>query len=829
MKNLLFFILFGNMIHSIVKYILMIGLVASTFAGKLFAQYHADFWWMGFSHYNSGIQFHGDTQTILSSSHFFDNSYDNNINRNLRSIIDISSGYCDSTGKVQLYTDGVYVYDSTMRIINRENELCYITEGKNYVDESVFPYYIDESVLPYYIDGSLAIKTKYRQQYVLLSKLIPPPNGRARLLYHIVDMEKGEIVKKNIELPTGIMRRGVGSMCAYTHPSGEYTWLVNSSHLDMQVYKVYADTIQLHTTYILEETVPLQYQHASGIFGGRNWIPDIKFSNFGNFIGISYLDSVYIRNTELYRQMRTYKTRVLQFDKYTGTILGDTTTADIVDVNFEFSPNEKYIYQKKHHYDSINYSTLIQTVNPFLNKNNEMQSEEIYSVSSFVEMQHTPDGRIMLGPAGLADINFPNRLGKKCNLRLNIVDFNNLQEQAAPGAYLSFPNFVEDYVSHSFVNADTVCLGDSTRFRFFNNFTDSILFEQNGDICTIVGEDVWKVLFSKPGKQIFNLVCFYPGFKDTLAINVYIDSIPRPNLGVDSLLCRPAEMLFTLDTTNLVSIRWWDQTTSHKKRATESGVYAVKTTTLFCSASDTVKLSFIDCGLSINSLCYGDSTQFVLAEKSLDSANLDFGDGGYVVIKNDQVKHDYKQAGEYYVSATMHKDNLYTNRTDTIQITRVEEDFLVDSLYECEAIELRPDLSSQTYAFVWNTGDSTAYIPAEASGLYWLKIEQNGCVATDSTAVIIADCECPIFIPNSFTPNGDNLNETFKIHSTCKISDISITMYTRWGEQVAVGVEEWRGTYGDTPCSSGVYIWTLSYTDKKNVRHHQKGTVHLLR
>ena len=85
--------------------------------------------------------------------------------------------------------------------------------------------------------------------------------------------------------------------------------------------------------------------------------------------------------------------------------------------------------------------------------------------------------------------------------------------------------------------------------------------------------------------------------------------------------------------------------------------------------------------------------------------------------------------------------------------------------------------------------------------------------------------DCPylqLFIPNSFTPNGDNDNEIFYVHGVDKDEVKSLVIYNRWGEIV-------HQTNNNTPwngenCQIGVYSYSV-----RTHNQHLTGTVHLIR
>ncbi len=84
-----------------------------------------------------------------------------------------------------------------------------------------------------------------------------------------------------------------------------------------------------------------------------------------------------------------------------------------------------------------------------------------------------------------------------------------------------------------------------------------------------------------------------------------------------------------------------------------------------------------------------------------------------------------------------------------------------------------------------------------------------------------------IFIPNVFTPNGDNINENFIIENLPANSTVQI--YSRWGVLVAEWNKpdgSWDGrTKGGSPVSAGVYYYIVTLPDAERM----KGFVEVIR
>ena len=68
-----------------------------------------------------------------------------------------------------------------------------------------------------------------------------------------------------------------------------------------------------------------------------------------------------------------------------------------------------------------------------------------------------------------------------------------------------------------------------------------------------------------------------------------------------------------------------------------------------------------------------------------------------------------------------------------------------------------------------------------------------------------------IFVPNVFSPDGDNTNDTFQVMGR-GLDHISIEIYNRWGQMVFEAPnlnESWDGTYRGKPCPIGTYVYQL--------------------
>ncbi|MFH1320577.1 MAG: gliding motility-associated C-terminal domain-containing protein [Bacteroidota bacterium] len=123
------------------------------------------------------------------------------------------------------------------------------------------------------------------------------------------------------------------------------------------------------------------------------------------------------------------------------------------------------------------------------------------------------------------------------------------------------------------------------------------------------------------------------------------------------------------------------------------------------------------------------------------------------------------------------------------------------------------------YTYLWRpSGQTTALATDLSEGTYTITITDNdGCIAADD--VIITKEECEIFPYNTFTPNGDDINDTWEIMNISDYPGCEIKVYNRWGELVFSSVEyiqEWDGrSMGiDLPAAVYYYVITVKSADK---------------
>lgn len=113
-----------------------------------------------------------------------------------------------------------------------------------------------------------------------------------------------------------------------------------------------------------------------------------------------------------------------------------------------------------------------------------------------------------------------------------------------------------------------------------------------------------------------------------------------------------------------------------------------------------------------------------------------------------------------------------------------------------------------------------------------------GCVDSDDVTVnVVPVFDVTVFVPNTFTPNGDQINDMFFAYGSDLVSILSMRVYDRWGEQLFLGENlspldpstGWDGTFNGHELNEGVYVYIMEVMLEEGVRQLVKGNVTLLK
>ncbi len=132
--------------------------------------------------------------------------------------------------------------------------------------------------------------------------------------------------------------------------------------------------------------------------------------------------------------------------------------------------------------------------------------------------------------------------------------------------------------------------------------------------------------------------------------------------------------------------------------------------------------------------------------------------------------------------------------------------------------------------------DQTVLYPDGQTGTYYVTLIATsylGCTDTVTKEVRILP-EVIIYAPNAFTPDGDEFNQTWRVHiEGIDQYDFDLQIYNRWGEIIWESHDPnagWDGTYNGRPVPQGTYSWVIRtreiISDKK---YTWNGTINIIK
>ncbi len=92
--------------------------------------------------------------------------------------------------------------------------------------------------------------------------------------------------------------------------------------------------------------------------------------------------------------------------------------------------------------------------------------------------------------------------------------------------------------------------------------------------------------------------------------------------------------------------------------------------------------------------------------------------------------------------------------------------------------------------------------------------------------------ECALYIPNAFSPNSSNKNDTQCLYGTDCITSMSFNIFDRWGNKVFESTDPnvcWDGNFNGQPLDPAVFVYHLSAALSNGERVERQGNITLMR
>ena len=403
---------------------------------------------------------------------------------------------------------------------------------------------------------------------------------------------------------------------------------------------------------------------------------------------------------------------------------------------------------------------------------------------------------------------------------------------------LVFPNPVSSEITVSEIEA---CA--PVDIQFVNSGIGATEFEYDFGDFSIFTEDAFSS-FTVPGQYtVYQYATDGCGF-DTTSVEVTIYPEPVSELSIDGNFCIGDQLVVSTEGENLVDYQW-------ELSGNDAGVIDFIEIDLESSGSVGFSLSArtalnncavdlvqtievnpspeIDFSLSAQEEC----SPYTLGIENYSSESLsytwslaDFSEtdssptfelteeGSYSL--NVMVTNDFGCVTEEF-----YQDVFFLNETPSVDFTFGPDDA---HILTAPTISFQ-SLTDEVNTYYWKFGDGNSSFDQDPihtytdAGLFPVTLtasDEFGCSDEITLGVQVED-EFTVYVPNSFTPNGDGLNDVFRpIVKGDNFYDYKFSVFDRWGSilfQSNSPSDAWNGSVksGNHYVSPGVYFWEITY------------------
>lgn len=433
------------------------------------------------------------------------------------------------------------------------------------------------------------------------------------------------------------------------------------------------------------------------------------------------------------------------------------------------------------------------------------------------------------------------------NYSVTVTDSNGCVGVCTNSLTIVIPPYV--YAGFSFVQTPTC---GNTSVTFTDTTTGSVTWwEWNfGDGSPTSSQQNPSHTYTSPGTYSVKLVAGNSVYSDTLVkpniITVWV--VPDANISyINDTVCVPfAEQFFDISPS---STSWlWNfgdgsgtstlQNPSHKYSPGTYNVSLKVTSVDGCADSTTATVyalpaptaNFTQDGVII---CSGATVVFTdVSTLDVTHWDWDFGDGSSF-IGNAPPAHVYANQGVYNVTLTV--ENSLGCKDDTTMLAAVTVNLRPSAVLQNTTIgevligsDVTLDNNSINYNYwLWDFGNGkfdsvhfngeTTYPAPGVYDVVLYAIYDPNCYDSAIVTINVNDIEV-IFVPDAFTPNGDNVNDVFYVYGN-SIVDFHMYIFDRWGEVIYESgdiAKGWDGTSKGHKIPDGVYSYRINYAKKSD-------------
>lgn len=368
--------------------------------------------------------------------------------------------------------------------------------------------------------------------------------------------------------------------------------------------------------------------------------------------------------------------------------------------------------------------------------------------------------------------------------------------------------------------ADTVICGNGPFTFDVTQSGATYLWQDGGDQSriTVAREGQYYVTVSRAGCS------------DSDTINVSVGVVPVVEIGDEQLLCDGASVSLDVSIPDPDAIYSWENGLDAPQRTiSEAGTYTITVRNECGEVSDALQVQTantpkVDLG-DDDVICEGEIRQL---DASFDHATYFWHDGSTLP------SFTADTGGLYSVVVK----TLCGTASDEVNFSEVPmpEVNLGQDTTVCEELGIILSVTEGQGTIEWQDGSSDSRYEVSEPGFYSVVVENVCGFAQDQVLIDMRQCDCELFIPTAFTPDGDAYNDEFYLVQGCSnLQAFQIRIFNRWGREVFSSddpAQSWDGTIDGRPAATGVYAWVVEYVyagGEGSRRDVKQGTVTLLR
>ncbi|HEY1047996.1 MAG TPA: PKD domain-containing protein, partial [Bacteroidia bacterium] len=251
---------------------------------------------------------------------------------------------------------------------------------------------------------------------------------------------------------------------------------------------------------------------------------------------------------------------------------------------------------------------------------------------------------------------------------------------------------------------------------------------------------------------------------------------------------------------------------------------------------------------TVDSVCFKDSSIFVnnstIVSGTIDQWKWIFGDGKTSTLQSP--KHKYKAVGVYDITLIAVTNSLCTDTLKKVGAAKVNANpkagfyYTKQRSWENEVDIQYTDTSLGAQSWKWDfasMGTSTDqnpklyYVDTLTQLTRLIVTNSVGCSDTTTKLIFIAP-DVVYYMPSAFTPNDDNINETFKPIGLSYAINYKFIVFNRWGEILFKTDNPqlgWDGKFDGELVEQDLYFYRLEFVGVDELRHEEKGNIMILR